>query len=61
MKEFDCLPLNTQDALNNIKHLLFASRVLEGTDKMKDVAFQLNEYVCAYVDAVINENYGESK
>lgn len=59
-KDFDNLPLDTESALNNIKLLLAASMVLEGTEEMKSVGFQLNEYVLDYVGAVIDKNWPEN-
>lgn len=55
MKEYEDLPLNATDVLNNISLLIGAARVLDGTATQRELGISIIEFVDAYVAAAIEE------
>lgn len=55
MKEFEDLPLNATDVLNNISLLIGAARVLDGTKTQRELGINIIEFVDMYVAAAIEE------
>lgn len=61
MKEFEDLPLNATDVLNNISLLIGAARVLDGTTTQRELSINLIEFVDMYVAAAIKEMKARGK
>lgn len=55
MNEYEDLPLNATDVLNNISLLIGAARVLDGTATQRELGISIIEFVDAYVAAAIEE------
>lgn len=55
MKEYEDLPLNATDVLNNISLLIGAARVLDGTSTYRELGINIIEFVDMYVAAAIEE------
>ncbi|EPX2835710.1 hypothetical protein ACWYEE_002934 [Klebsiella variicola] len=55
MNDFEDLPLNATDVLNNISHLIGAARVLDGTSTYRELGINIIEFVDMYVAAAIEE------
>lgn len=49
---YDGLPLEAEDAINNIEALIAAARVFEGTDSSKELSIRINEFVHEYVSVI---------
>lgn len=58
MKDFEDLPLNATDVLNNIHLLIGAARVLDGTRTQRELSINIIEFVDMYVSAAIEEIKG---
>lgn len=55
MNEYEDLPLNATDVLNNISLLIGAARVLDGTATQRELSINIIEFVDMYVAAAIEE------
>lgn len=49
---YDGLPIDVEDAINNIEALIAAERVFEGTDNSKELSIRINEFVHEYVSVI---------
>ena len=58
MNDFEDLPLNATDALNNIHLLIGVARVLDGTATQRELSINIIECVDMYVSAAIEEIRG---
>ncbi len=59
LKDFDGLPLNAEDALDNMEKLIGAALVYNNTDQEKENVFNIIEYVHDYMQAAL-KNIRES-
>ncbi|EAW9499899.1 hypothetical protein QW46_17660 [Salmonella enterica] len=49
---YDGLPIDVEDAINNIEALIAAARVFEGTDNTRELSIRINEFVHEYVSVI---------
>ncbi|HCU0767246.1 TPA: hypothetical protein QIT95_004618 [Klebsiella michiganensis] len=55
MNNFEDLPLNATDVLNNISLLIGAARALDGSASQRELSINIIEFVDMYVAAAIEE------
>lgn len=53
-KDFDGLPLNAEDALDNVEKLIGAVSVLINTHENEDMIRGIINFICDYQQAVLN-------